>query len=334
MTEAVNQPVLEPEEIAALMEKVAPSEKAQAFFATLPPVPQPEQVEDFSYESEGQEGPERYPLYGVIQQYLADALREHYSELFQRPITLDMEGMDQLNYEELLNSEEAQTYLVYECDGFGLMLVIVNTRLVVTYVDALLGGSGEASDGMEELSPVEERLAIRLAGTLKSMMEASWKPVYPIEFKLIKVETDIDFLGVASAKDICFKTAYQVKLSKDVMGHVQICYPRTFLEPLLNSLRADAQEAPAAMDEAWSRDLNACLMDAPVELRLELGSMPMLIRDFLQLKPGDHIPIYKRENDPVTLWVESDPMFQTMAGQRDGSLAAEIIDIKTNGGRR
>ncbi|HCS12951.1 MAG TPA: hypothetical protein DIW28_04045, partial [Zetaproteobacteria bacterium] len=101
MSENPRQPVLEPEEIAALMEKIAPNEQAQAIFATLPPIPQPEHVEAFSYESEGPEGPERYPLYAVIQQHLCEHLREHMNDTFQRTITLDLDGMTQAPYEEL-----------------------------------------------------------------------------------------------------------------------------------------------------------------------------------------------------------------------------------------
>ena len=333
MSDQGHQPVLEPEEIAALMEKIAPNEQAQAIFATLPPIPQPDSVETFSYENEGPEGPERYPLFGVIQQHLADHLREHLSGVFQRSLSLDLEEMKQAAYDEVVTGEEAQVYLVFECDGFGPMLVMISTRLVVTYVDALLGGNGDPHPDMEELSPVEERLTIRLANALKGMLEASWKPVTSLCFKLVKVETDLDFLGVASSKDACFNSAYRIRLSKEVSGQLNICYPRTFLEPFLNNLRAGTQETPATLDEAWSRELLACLQDASVELRLELGTMPMQVRDFLTLKPGDHLPMYKRERDPVTLWVESEPMFQVMAGQREGSLAAEIVSIKHSGGK-
>jgi len=334
MSQEPQQPVLEPEEIAALIEKIAPDEKAQAFFATLPPFPQPEQIGEFTYETEGPEGPEKYPLFTVIQQHLAENLREHYSDIFQRQISLDTESMDQQDYSELIAGENARVYLVFECHGFGLMLVIIDTPLVVSYVDALLGGTGEKNEDMDELSPVEERLTERLAATLKNMLEASWKPVETIQFKLIKVETDVEFLGVASNKDSCFKTSFQIKLCKDISGHMDICYPRTFLEPLLGKLRASTQESPASQDEEWNNDLRNCLQEAPLELRLELGSVPMNVCDFLSLKTGDHLPIFKHENDPVTLWVESEPMFKTLAGQHDGVMAAEIVEIKSNGGKR
>jgi len=333
MSDVAKPPVLDPEEIAALIEKIAPDEQAQAFFATLPPLPQPQQVDSFTYESEGPEGPDRYPLYAVIQQHLAEHLHEHCNEMFHRQVGLDTESMTQEDYGELISCEDSRVYLVFECDNFGLMLIIIDTPLIVAYVDAMLGGTGEKHDGMDELSPVEERLAARLATTLKGMLEASWKPIQPIRFNLVKVETDVEFLGVASNKDSCFKTSFLIKYCKEISGHMHICYPRAFLEPILNKLRANAQETPAAMDEVWTNDLRACLQEAPVQLRLELGSMPMKVRDFLALKPGDLLPIFKRENDSVTLWVESEPMFQVMAGQHDSALAAEIIEVKNHGGK-
>jgi len=333
MSKVAKPPVLDPEEIAALMEKIAPDEEAQAFFATLPPLPQPQQVDSFTYESEGPEGPERYPLYAVIQQHLAEHLHEHCNEMFHRQVGLDIEDMTQEDYGELITCEDSRVYLVFECDNFGLMLIIVDTPLIVAYVDAMLGGTGEKHEGMDELSPVEERLAARLAATLKNMLEASWKPIQPVRFKLVKVETDVEFLGVAASKDSCFKTTLNIKFCKEINGHMHICYPRSFLEPILSKLRANAQETPATMDEAWTAELHACLQEAPVELRLELGSTPMKVRDFLALKAGDQLPIFKRETDTVTLWVESEPMFQVMAGQHDSALAAEIVEVKNHGGK-
>jgi len=337
MSKEPQQPVLEPEEIAALMEKLAPDEQAQAFLASLPPLPQPEHVADFSFESDRPDGPERYPLYAVIQQHLAESLREHFNDIFHRQITLDNENMELQVYGQLISSEDSRVYLVFECAGFGLMLVIIDTQLVVSYVDAMLGGTGEKSENsenMEQLSPVEERLSERLANALKHMFEASWKPVEAIEFRLVNVETDVEFLGVASDKEECFKTIFKAKFSSDVNGYLNICYPRTFLEPLLGKLRANAQETPTSLDEEWNKELRNCLQEAPLELRLELGSVSMNVRDFLSLKTGDHLPIFKRETDTVTLWVESEPMFEAMAGQNDGVLAAEIIQTRLNGGKR
>ena len=327
------EPVLEPEEIAALMEKIAPDERTQAFFATLPPLPQPAHVEAFTYESEGPEGPDRYPLFAVIQQHLAEHMRDHCTEIFQRQISLDLESMEQQSYDEIIAGEGARAYLVFECDGFGSMLVAMDTPLIVSYVDALLGGTGEKHDGMDELSPVEERLAMRIAATLKAFLEASWQPIQPIEFKLAKIETDVEFLGVAAAGDSCFRSRFRVKFCKDVSGELDICYPRAFLEPILNKLRSNGQEKAATIDETWNRELEECLLQAPVELRLEMGSTRMNVGEFLNLKAGDYLNMYRRETDAVTLWLESVPMFQAVAGQRDGSLAAEIIDINDNGGK-
>ncbi|MCF6209060.1 MAG: hypothetical protein L3J61_06755, partial [Ghiorsea sp.] len=152
------EPILAPEEIDALMQAVAPSEQAHALLATLPPVPQPETVEDFDFASvESDNGPERYPLFFNLQQRLTESLNEQWDETFQRDVSLSSEGIDERLYQEIIddNEETKQVFFVYEVDGFGRMMVSIELPLVVAYIDAMLGGKGEAfGETGEDLTPV------------------------------------------------------------------------------------------------------------------------------------------------------------------------------------
>jgi len=326
-------PVLEPEEVAALMENVAPNEEAQAIFATLPPIPQPEHVEAFSFENEGPEGPERYPLFGSVQERLSELLNDGWKEIFQRQIELKAPATALTHYEELISSDKPNVYFVFDHAGFGLMLVVISTSLAVAYVDALLGGNGEAyGEVAESLSPVEQRLSKRLAKEIKLTMEAAWKPVYPMDFILKKIETDPQFLGVAASQDLCFSTVHHIKLADDLEGDIGFHFPREFLDPILEMLRSNDQDKPASMDDEWSLQLRQGLQGTPLTVRLEMSSLQMNIAQFLALKSGDQLSLSKRETDMVELWVESEPVFHAIAGQKDGWLAAEITEPYHHGG--
>ncbi len=337
MSEPVPQqegPVLEPEEVAALMENIAPDEEAQAIFATLPPISQPECVEAFSFESEGPEGPERYPLFGSVQDRLAEAMKEDWKELFQRQIDLNTEKSTLTRYGEIVEPDKPNVYFVFDHAGFGLMLAIVSINIAVAYVDALLGGNGEAYGTVaKSLSPVEQRLCKRLAREIKLTMEAAWKPVYPMDFILKRIETDPQFLGVAASHDLCFSAVHHIKLDENLEGDITFHFPRAFLDPILEMLRSTTHDTPAAIDDEWSIQLREGLRDTPLTLRLEMGSLQMNIRQFLSLKSGDQLPLSKRETDPVELWIDSEPVFQAIAGQKDGMLAAEIKETYHHGGK-
>ncbi len=328
-------PILEPEEVAALMKNIAPDEAAQAIFATLPPIPRPRHVETFSFEDDGpEEGPERYPLFGSVQDRLAEAMKEDWKELFQRQIELDAEKPALTRYEEIIEPDKPNVYFVFDHAGFGLMLVIVSTPLAVAYVDALLGGTGEAyGEAAAVLSPVEQRLCGRLAREIERTMKAAWKPVYPMDFIIKKIETDPQFLGVAASHDSCFSTVHHIKLDNDLEGDIAFHFPRAFLDSILEMLRSTTHDTPAEIDDEWGIQLRKGLRDTPLTLRLEMGSLQMNIRQFLSLKSGDQLPLSRRESDPVELWIDSEPVFQAIAGQKDGMLAAEIKETYRHGDR-
>lgn len=336
MSESVPQqegPVLEPEEVAALMENIAPDEEAQAIFATLPPIPQPEHVEAFNFENEGPEGPERYPLFGSVQERMAEALKDSWREIFQRQIDLGAGNITMTHYEEAIEPDKPNAYLVFAHPDFGLMLVVISINLAVAYVDALLGGNGEAyGEGAKMLSPVEKRLCERLAQEIKHIMETAWKPVFPMEFTLRKIEVDPQFLGVAANHDLCFSTTYHIKLDDNLEGDIVFHFPRAFLDPILERLRSNDQDKPASVDDEWSLQLRDGLQGTPLTLRLEMGSLQINVAHFLALKSGDQLPLSKRETDMVELWVESEPMFRAIAGQTNGWLAAEIKEPYHHGG--
>ncbi len=319
-------PVLEPEEVAALMQQVAPHESAEALFASLPPLPQPEHVEPFRFGAQGPEGPDRFPLFGSVQDRFSEILNERWQERFQMECDIALDEATVTRYGDITNAEHPALYLVYENSGLGLMLVRVTIPLAVAYVDALLGGQGEAPPDAETLSPVEDRLCRKQLSTdIEHMMEDAWQPVFPMDFVLKRMDTDPQFLGVATPEAACFSAVHRIKIG-ELEGEIGLHFPRAFLDPILERLRDDGASDPGNDDPEWSHALLRALAPTPVTLRLELGRIPMNVRRFLSLKPGDHLPLNRRENDPLEIWIDELPAFRAVAGQKDGWLAAEIIE--------
>ncbi len=320
-------PVLAPEEVAALMEQISPDESAAALFATLPPLPQPEHVEPLDLGQQGPDGPDRFPLFTRVQERFSEILNEHWQERFRQELEIGMEAPALTRYGDITDADHPALYLVYENAGLGLMLARVTIPLAVAYVDALLGGQGEAPQDANTLSPVEERLCRkRLANDIEHMMENAWQPVFPMDFVLKRTDTDPQFLGVAAADDPCFSAVHRITTASGLAGEIGLHFPRAFLDPILDQLRDTPPGDAHDTDPEWRAAMTAALAPTPVTLRVELGRVSMDVRRFLALKPGDRLPLGRRENDPLDIWIESEPVFTAIAGQRDGWLAAEIID--------
>ncbi len=326
---ADHEPILAPEEIDALMQAVMPSEEANAIFATLPPVPQPEHIEAFDFAHITNSGPERYPLFATLQQRMTEALKELWSETFQRDIVLEGKGIQQRLYEDILadDKKEPQVYFVYDVSSFGRMVVAWDLKLTVAYIDAMLGGTGDTLDiDTDTLSPVELKLSQRIGQALEKLLAKMWAPVSSKEYSLQKVEVEAQFLGIAAMSDMCFSVQFTAKLSDDFDGFMHIHYPRTFLEPVLDNLRTATSDDSNHVDTEWQTNLEKGLAKVPLDARLEFGQCQLDIQQFLSLKPGDFLPLSKQEQDPATLWVNTTPLFEAMPGSQDGLLAAELLE--------
>ncbi len=331
-----NKPVLEPEEIDALMASMAPDEQAEAMFASLPELVQPESVDAYDFSGGDNGSPSKYPLFVNVQERLVEALNEQWADVFQRETSIITKNVFQKKYLDIISDETHRVYFAYTVEGHGRMMATFETSLIVAYVDAMLGGTGESYEVSESLSPVEQRLSERIASGLEKLLEDAWKPVHMMDFELFKLDTDPQFLSVASSGDGCFSMDFEIRLGEgadeSVNGIFSLHYPRPFLEPVLEKLRSTVSDDDVAVDEEWEAELGLAMGSVPLSLRIVFAECSMDIAHFLKLSPGDLLPLSKSEQEPSVLWADSMPMFDVVVGSQDGVLAFEVMNEINHGG--
>ncbi len=328
----MSEPVLAPEEVEALMAQVAPEERQAALFASLPPLRQPEHVEPVRLGDHLGDGPERYPMFLNIQERLVEALSEEWGALFKSDLTVKLARHEVRPYREIIASDTPSLYLVFTAGDFGRMMLTLDVPLVVALVDAMLGGIGEAPDDAAVLSPVERRLAGRIGERLADLLTEVWQPVHPLRFQTFRQDTDPQFLAVTNAADACFSTHFEIAAG-DAAFAMATHYPRPFLEPVLDKLKATVNEETSELDAEWSAELSRSLAQAPAVLRVELGTCRLDVGRFLNLAPGDFLPLSRRVSDPCLIRTGRTPLFRARAGERDGMLAVEILEPVSPGGQ-
>jgi len=319
--------ILEPEEIEALMASMEPMEQAEALFASLPPLKQPEHVEPYHFETGEEDGPARYPLFVNLQERMAEFLKEQWSDTFHHEVAVAFDRMLEEAYRDIIGDENPQVFFVYTVEGYGPMMLAFDISLIIAHVDAMLGGDGDVIGEIPKiLSPVERRLSQRIARSLEKHLETAWEPVTILDFELLKIDTDSQFLSVAGATENCFSMHFNIQLDEKTTGGFALHYPRTFLEPMLDNLRSTVSDDAVVVDEEWSMAMEGALSTVTVPVILRMGECELTIEQFLRLSEGDYLPFQINEGEAVTLWVDEVPMFQAQAGSQDGILAAEILD--------
>ena len=314
----MSDPVLEAEEIAALMQAVVPEEKAIALFAALPPVEQPKKVDNFEFSGNADFGPESFPMFGNMHERIAEMMTERWNNAMRREVPVFFKDLLKRSYLDILDADTPRVYFTIDSPGLDSMLIVLDMPLVIAYIDAVLGGDGVVDD-LERmtLTSVETRLAARMMDMIDVILSRLWQPVRSLKLQLRRIDTDPMSLALTAEDVTCFSVTHIIVLNEEVRGEFSLHYPLPFLEPMLETMRMQDRVKTQAVDEEWEKILKASIDGVPLQIRLELDRCRILVRDFLRLK----VP----EDDPITLWAEDLPLFEVQPGQHQGMLAAEII---------
>ena len=323
----MNEPVLNKGEIQALLGAMAPEEEASALLASLPQMPQPDNIDTFEFREEEKSGLSDYPRFSQMHDRFTEVLMMNWKINFTQSISVFFKETVESSYFEVLDSDEPRVYFTLESPGMGNMLVILDKALVVSYIDALLSGGGEViPDEETALTPLELKLAERIATSTAAMLDDLWNPIIKLDLKLKQIDMDPMTLLMTAEDELCFSVTNVIVLGEEVRGEISLCYPFSFLEPMLITMRSQAREQTGSIDEEWNSELKSSILHTPVELRLELGRCNIRVQDFLNFKIGDFLPITIPEREPAKLWIDQHQSYLAIPGQQDGMLAAEILD--------
>ncbi|WP_431634052.1 flagellar motor switch protein FliM [Dyella sp. KULCS107] len=212
----------------------------------------------------------------------------------------------------------------------GTALVVMEPRLVFTVIDNFFGGDGRYHARIEgrDFTATENRvIQIMLVELFAAMVEA-WAPVLPLEFEYLNSEINPQFANIVSPTETVVVSRFHVELDGGG-GEIHLTLPYAMVEPIRTLLDAGVQSDRVDRDDRWSETLHEEILDADVELSTLLLETEISIGDFLQLRPGDVIPVQLPEF--TTVFAEDVPIFRGRYGQANGHKA---VRFQAQAGRR
>lgn len=212
----------------------------------------------------------------------------------------------------------------------GTALVVLEPRLVFTVIDNFFGGDGRYHARIEgrDFTATENRvIQIMLVELFAAMVEA-WAPVLPLEFEYLNSEINPQFANIVSPTETVVVSRFHVELDGGG-GEIHLTLPYAMVEPIRSLLDAGVQSDRVDRDDRWSETLHEEILDAEVGISTLLLETEISIGDFLQLRPGDVIPVQLPEF--TTVFAEDVPIFRGRYGQANGHKA---VRFQAQAGRR
>ena len=252
------------------------------------------------------------------------------STLIRSMVSSEVASVDQLAYEEFVNSLVQPTVIgTVEMHPFdGNILVELNPNLVFAIIDRMLGGKGEFSGKVRELTDIEKTVTERVLMRMLELLEDSWSTVVDVRFRFESMESNPFFVQICPPRDMVLLVIMKLKVG-DVEGMLSLCFPYFLMEPIVDKLSSQQWFASTSRkrDEDERERIVASLRNVRVPLSLELGHTVLSLADVYALQPGDVIKLDETRDSDISVRVGNQVRFKARPGTRDGRLAAELTQV-------
>ncbi|MFQ5717740.1 MAG: flagellar motor switch protein FliM [Nitrospinales bacterium] len=272
----------------------------------------------------------RLPTLDIINQMFSRLFRNSLSTMLRRSADVSTISTDTVKFGEFLKSLPVPSSLhVFRMEPLrGHGLIVVESKLVFSLIDIFFGGPGSSKLKAvgRDFSSIEIRMTKNVVVKTLEDFEGAWKPVHPISINYVRSEVNPQFAAIVPPTDIVLVIVFEVEMGS-TSGIITVCIPYSTLEPVMPKLREVFQSEKVEVDHAWLRRLREQLVQAEVDLVVELGETTIDAGELLKMQVGDTVMLGSDVSDPLSLKVQGVEKFKGYHGVSRGNKAIQITDV-------
>lgn len=270
----------------------------------------------------------RMPTLEMINERFARNMRVKLFNLLRRSPVISVEGVQMIKFGEyvhtLLMPSNLNIIKVKPLRGNGLL--VCNPKLVFSLVDCFFGGDGRWHTKIEgrDFTGTEMRIIRKVIDMAFESLVEAWEPVMALQFEYVNSEINPHFANIVSPSEVVVVSTFHVDLEGGA-GYLHVTMPYSMVEPIREILDAGVQSDAADKDVRWSVLLQEEVKTAPIELNSTLATTEVTVRDVLNFKAGDVLPIDLA--DTVIARVDEVPVFRAKYGISRGNFALKVTEM-------
>ena len=268
----------------------------------------------------------RMPTLEMINERFARYTRISLFNLLRHSTDVSVGGIKIIKFGEYLHTLYVPTSLnlVKIRPLRGTALFILDAKLVFKLVDNFFGGDGRhAKIEGREFTPTELRVVQLVLKQIFVDLQEAWANVLPIEFEYINSEVNPSLANIVSPSEAVVVNSFHIELDGGG-GDLHITMPYSMIEPIRDQLDAGVQSDVADVDDRWVKSLRQEVLNCQVDLNCKIAEREIMLRDLVDLAPGDVIPIDFEDEHALT--ANDVPMFRVKLGSRGGNLALKVLE--------
>lgn len=259
------------------------------------------------------------PNFNLIIDQFQTVFSKSLAQHLQRTVTIDVMDFQSIPFQDYLSVEDR-----YLPTG-ALSLKPLSNGCLLTYdshlwfllLEILLGGAN--TSGMTALDRSPTNLELNLLSSSMELacqaLDHAFLPVLQVSSSLIETINDPRRLSFTSPDSIVAIHRFEVKI-EEAAGILELVFPFETLEPCREPLQK-LSRLNNLSDKNWPDIISDTLEFMPITVMAQSCSVDLSIRQLIDLKVGDVLPINREPESSVDILVEGIPKFSGTPGQRN-----------------
>jgi flagellar motor switch protein FliM len=210
-------------------------------------------------------------------------------------------------------------------------LVAVEGKLLFALVEKYYGGGAAKPAGAkqaapaarETLTPSEQRLNKIIVDLLTDQFRRAFAPVATLEFQHAQTEINPNYVNMATPSETMVVTRVEITLGQ-AGGGVTLVLPLSSFEPVRDKLAEGLKTVSPESRQRWHKSLRSQLENAQLELTSVFVETEITLRELLQMKPGDVLPIEMPKT--ALLRAGPRPLLRGKFGRSRGYNAVSVLE--------
>jgi len=272
---------------------------------------------------------EQINFFEVVYDNYARTVATFLSAQLRISVQMSVLSVEQLTYEEFIRSlPDPSIMVIFNMNPLqGNGVLEIQSPIAFSIIDRLFGGDGKHTVN-RVLTEIERTIVSRLSQQMLDISRESWANVIDIYPQVEMIESNPQFVQIVSPSEIVILISLATTVGQ-IDGIINFCLPYIVLEPVLDKLSAhywffsDFKEDNPAHRQFLQQQIES----AKIPLKVILGTTTVTVRDLLSIQVGDVVPVDRRINHSLDVYVGNRRKFAAKPGKLHNRLAIQITGV-------
>lgn len=270
----------------------------------------------------------RLPQLEVIYEKFMRSFRVSLSSSLRKIASITLTSTEFLKFGEFINTLPLPTCMSVLRFGNlrGSALMVIESKLAYALVDSFFGGADRPYTKIDgkDFTPIELSIVRKVVELAIGDLEQAWASVEKIGCSFVRTEVNPQFVGIVPPTDVVIASTFDVEL-ENATGTISMVIPYATIEPIKQKLSTGFQvESDQTDKRLWTSIIKEQLLETNVEVKVNLGETEIQLKDLMELKVGDVIPLTQDATGELNVQLENVSKFKGYYGNHHGTVAVQV----------